>query len=215
MNTNHIYPNVIFGENVQIEEFCIIGVPPKGKKAGELKTVIGDNAVIRSHSVIYAGNTIGNDLETGHHAFIRENNTIGDNVSIGTGADIEHHTIIEDHVRIHSHAAVPEYTHLKKGCWIGPFVNFINCWHPGCPKAKECIKGPSIGRYAKLGANVLIYPRLDIGDYAFIGAGAIIRKDVPARAVVVGNHNKIVGDVFELTCPYGLIDRPYREEDMQ
>lgn len=211
MDTIRIYPNVRLGHNVHIEDFCIIGVPPRGKAPGELETIIGDNAVIRSHGVIYAGNTIGNDLQTGHHVFIRELNRIGDNVSIGTGADVEHHTIIEDDVRVHSHAAVPEYTHLKKGCWIGPYTNFINCWHPGCPKAKECIKGPTIGRYAKIGTNVLIYPRINIGEHAFVGAGAIIRKDVPDRAVVVGTNNKIIGDVFNMTCPYGIIDRPYTD----
>jgi len=208
-----IYPNVKLGKDAEIGEFCIIGMPPRGKKPGELETVIGDGAVIRSHSVIYAGNIIGHGFETGHHIMIRELNTIGNNVSVGTGVDIEHHSIIEDNVRVHSQAAVPEYSHLKEGCWIGPFVNFINCWHPGCPKAKECIAGPTIGRYAKIGTNSLIYPRVKIGDHALIGAAAIVRKDVPDRAVVVGNDNKIVGDVFELKCPYGLIDRPYREED--
>ncbi|CAN2044486.1 Transferase [Candidatus Magnetomoraceae bacterium gMMP-1] len=213
MEIKQIHPNVKLGANVRIGKFCIIGEPPRGMESGELETVIGDNTIIRSHTVIYAGNIIGNNLQTGHHVFIREMNEIGDNVSIGTGADVEHHTIIENNVRVHSHAAVPEYSHLKEEAWIGPYVNFINCWHPGCPKAKECIKGPTIGRHAKLGANVLIYPRINIGDYAFIGAGAIVRKDVPSRAVIVGDKNRIVGDVFELTCPYGLIDKPYQEKD--
>ncbi|MCB0259042.1 MAG: transferase, partial [Calditrichaeota bacterium] len=51
-----IYPNVELGENVIIEDFCIIGLPPRGYREGELKTVIGSNSVIRSHTVIYAGN---------------------------------------------------------------------------------------------------------------------------------------------------------------
>ena len=75
---NKIHKNVILGKNCIIEEFCIIGVPPKGKKDGELKTVIGENAHVRSHTVIYAGNTIGKDFQTGHGTFVREENTIGD-----------------------------------------------------------------------------------------------------------------------------------------
>jgi len=57
--------------------------------------VIGDGAVIRSHTVIYAGNRIGRGFQTGHGVMIRESNTIGDEVSIGTGSVIEHHVVIE------------------------------------------------------------------------------------------------------------------------
>ena len=80
--TAKIYPLVKMGRNVTIEDFCIIGAPFKGH-AGE-ETVIGDNAVIRSHTVIYAGTVIGNDFQTGNKANIRELNNIGNDVSIGT-----------------------------------------------------------------------------------------------------------------------------------
>jgi len=74
--------NVRLGENINIGEFVIVGLPPRGKKSGELPTVIGANAYIRSHTVIYAGNNIGQNFQTGHHVMIRELNTIGNNVSI-------------------------------------------------------------------------------------------------------------------------------------
>jgi UDP-3-O-[3-hydroxymyristoyl] glucosamine N-acyltransferase len=83
-NLIKIYDNVEIGKNVEIEEFCIIGKPPRGKTNGELKTVIGDNSVIRSGTVIYAGNIIGENFNTGHNVVIREENKIGANVSIGT-----------------------------------------------------------------------------------------------------------------------------------
>ncbi len=57
-----IYKNVIIGKNAKIGEYVIIGEPPKGYNEGELATVIGDNCVIRSHTVIYAGNKIGNNF---------------------------------------------------------------------------------------------------------------------------------------------------------
>ena len=86
-----IHANVILGENCVIEDFVILGSPPGGYRAGELETVIGDNAVIRSHTVIYAGNRIGNNFQTGNKANIRDLNEIGDDVSIGTLSVIEHH----------------------------------------------------------------------------------------------------------------------------
>jgi len=207
--TARIYPNVEIGEGAEIGEFAIIGVPPKGKAPGELKTRIGKNAVIRSHTVIYAGNTIGDNFNSGHGVLIRENNKIGSNVSIGSHTVIEHHLVIQNGVRVHSQAFVPEYTTLEEGCWIGPNVVFTNAYHPLCPKAKECLKGATVKPGAKVGANSTILPDLVIGRNALVGAGAVVTKDVPDNAVVGGVPAKVLKSIDDLDCPYGLIERPY------
>ena len=77
-----IHPNVHLGAGCQVGDFVIIGEPPRGSVSGELPTVIGDGADIRSHTVIYAGNTIGSGFQCGHGVLLRETNTIGDSVSI-------------------------------------------------------------------------------------------------------------------------------------
>ena len=115
-----IHPNVDLGEDVEIGEYVIIGEPPKGVKSGELPTRIGRGSVIRSHTVIYAGNAIGDNFQTGHHVLIRESNSIGHHVSIGTNSVLEHHVAIGDHVRIHSNAFIPEYSVIENHAWIGP-----------------------------------------------------------------------------------------------
>jgi len=210
--TAKIYPNVRLGEKVEIGDYVVIGVPPKGKAEGQLETVIGDGAVIRSHSVIYAGNRIGNGFQTGHHAMIREENRIGDNVSVGTNSVAEHHVEIANGVRIHSQAFVPEYSVLEEGAWIGPNVVLTNVPHPLCPKAKECIKGPTIKRGAKIGANSTILPFVIVGENALVGAGSVVVHDVPPRAVVAGNPAKVVKSVDQLRCPVALMDKPYGGE---
>src|SRR3989338_3327117 len=102
--TYKLFKNVKLGKQCEIGDFAVIGVPPRGKREGELKTVIGDGAVIRSHTVIYAGNKIGKNFQTGHGTMLREENQIGDNVSIGTQSIIEHHVKIGSGARIHSGA---------------------------------------------------------------------------------------------------------------
>jgi acetyltransferase-like isoleucine patch superfamily enzyme len=207
--TARIYPNVQLGENVEVGDFAIVGVPPRGKAEGELPTAIGDGAVIRSHTVIYAGNVIGTGFQTGHSAMIREGNEIGDDVSVGTNSVVEHHVRIERGVRIHSQAFVPEYSVLEEGSWVGPNVVLTNAPHPLCPKAKECLKGPTLRRGAKIGANSTILPFLTIGENALVGAGSVVVSDVPAGAVVAGNPARVIKSIAELTCPVGLIDTPY------
>jgi acetyltransferase-like isoleucine patch superfamily enzyme len=210
--TAKIYPNVHLGEKVEIGDYAVIGVPPKGKAEGQLETVIGDGAVIRSHSVIYAGNQIGKGFQTGHHAMIREENRIGDNVSVGTNSVVEHHVEIGNGVRIHSQAFVPEYSVLEEGAWIGPNVVLTNVPHPLCSKAKECIKGPTIKRGAKIGANSTILPFVIVGENALVGAGSVVVHNVPPQAVVAGNPAKVVKSVDQLRCPVELMDKPYGGE---
>jgi acetyltransferase-like isoleucine patch superfamily enzyme len=193
-----MYPNVEIGEGAEIGEFVIVGKPPKGKEPGELKTVIGRNAAIRSHTVIYAGNVIGDRFLTGHGAMIRECNEIGSHVSIGSHSVVEHHVKIEDQVRIHSQAFIPEYSTLERGCWIGPNVVLTNARYPLSPQAKKTLKGPTIRRGAKIGANSTLLPGVVVGEGALVGAGTVVVEDVPAGKVVVGNPAQVIRDVADL-----------------
>lgn len=187
-----IYPNVILGKNVTIEDFCIIGSPFNGYK--DEKTVIGDNSHIRSHTVIYAGNIIGSNFQTGNKANIRELNSIGDNVSIGTLTVIEHHIQIGDNVRIHSQVFIPEYTILEDNCWIGPKVVMTNAKYPKSPNVKNELKGPTIKSYAKIGANSTVLPGILIGSNSLIGAGSLITKDVKPNSINFGHPSKYIRD---------------------
>ena len=204
-----LHPNVILGQNTMIGAFCEIGAPPRGAASGELPTSIGDQSVIRSHSVIYAGNEIGHHFQTGHGVLIRESNTIGPHVSVGSRTVVEHHVQIGAGVRIHSQAFIPEFSVLEEGCWIGPNVVLTNAPHPLCPRAKDCLKGPVIRRGAKIGANATLLPGVEIGEMALVGAGAVVTQDVPPGAVVVGNPARVIKHVSELTCLYGLLEGPY------
>ncbi len=182
--TARIHPGVRLGKNAVIEDYCIIGYPIKNCRR---PTVIGDNAHIRSHTVIYAGNSIGVNFKTGHHVNIRENNTIGNNVSIGTSSAIEHHICIEDDVRIHSQAFIPEYSILKKGCWLGPQAVLTNAKFPCAPGVKGALKGPTIGPKAKIGANVTVLPGVIVGENALVGGGSVVSRDIPSHTVCAGN----------------------------
>lgn len=206
-----LYSRVHLGENSYIGDYAIVGLPPSGVDDGELETVIGANAVIRSHSVIYAGNVIGDNFQTGHGVLIRGSNRIGSDVSIGSHSVVEHHVRVGDRVRIHSQAFICEYSELEEGCWIGPRVAFTNALHPQCPRVKECLRGPRVGANARIGANATLLPAVSIGWGAVVGAGAVVVKDVPANCVVVGNPARIIKHKDELVCPYGLVARPYED----
>ena len=207
-----LHPNVQIGGGAEIGDWCIIGEPPKGRASGELETVIGAGAIVRSHTVIYAGNQIGAHFMTGHGVLVREGNIIGQRVSIGSHSIIEHHVRLGDRVRVHSGAFIPEFSELAEDAWIGPHVVFTNVLHPLCPEVPKCIKGPTVGRGVKIGAHATVLPAVTIGEMAVVAAGSVVTRDVPARAVVAGNPARIVKTIDELTCPWDYISHPYPPE---
>jgi acetyltransferase-like isoleucine patch superfamily enzyme len=203
--TFKIYENVTLGDGSFVEDYCIVGTPPRGVREGQLATTIGEGAVIRSHTVIYAGNTIGRHFQTGNKVNIRESNHIGNNVSVGTLSVIEHHVEIADNVRIHTQVFIPEFSVLEEGCWVGPNVVFTNAKYPLSPGVKDHLVGPVIRKGAKIGANATLLPGVVIGENALVGAGAVVVRDVPAGAIVVGNPARVVGQVAEQ--PYSLVQK--------
>ncbi|MDJ0617901.1 MAG: acyltransferase [Calothrix sp. MO_192.B10] len=201
LETSFVYPGVIWEGTYILGPFAIVGQPLKEQQVSHLETYIGDGALVRSHTVIYCGNRIGCNFQTGHGALLREENTIGDDVSIGSGSIVEHHVRIGNGVRLHSQVFVPEFSILEDNCWLGPHVVLTNAKYPRSPGVKKQLIGPHIEQGAKIGANSTILPGVRIGRNALIGAGSVVTKDIPEGAVVAGNPAQVIKHISDL--PYG------------
>ena len=201
-----VAPGVQLGEGTVVEELCLVG-----RHGGDdsTRTVIGPRSLLRSHTVVYAGNVIGERFATGHHALVREFNTIGDDVSIGSLSVVEHHVTIGNGVRIHSQCFIPEYSVLEDGAWIGPRVTVTNAPFPKCPDVSKCMRGVTVGKDARIGANATLLPGVTIGARALVGAGAVVTRDVAPGTLVVGNPARPTKTLDELVCPAGLDHLPY------
>jgi len=204
-----IYKNVYLGRNCDISPFVILGKPPLNKRDGELALKIGNDAIVRSFTTIYAGNKIGKGFATGQNVSIRENNVIGNNVSIGSSSTIEFKNTIGDGTRIHS-GCFMEMTKVGKNVFVGPNVVFTDDPHPmKCPHYKECRSGPILEDMVKIGANCTILPGVKIGRNSLIGAGSVVTGDVPSDSVYVGNPARFIKKISELECEKGFFDKLY------
>lgn len=186
-------PGVVLGDGCAVDEYVVLGRDRGTATEGGLR--IGSDARIRSHSVIYAGNVIGDRFQTGHGVLVREANDIGSDVSVGSHSIVEHHVSIGDGVRIHSNAFIPEYSVIEAGAWIGPSVSLTNARYPLGRDAKSQLVGPIVRASAKIGANATLLPGVVVGRNALVGAGSVVVRDVPEGAVVVGNPARITGTV--------------------
>ncbi len=201
-----IHPTAIVLGDVQLGKGCIIGPfvvigelarQPQNLPEG---VIIGRDAFIRSHTVIYNGNRIGDGFQTGHGVLIREGNLIGNHVSIGSHSVIEHHVQIGDRVRVHSNAFIPEFCVLEDECWIGPSVVLTNARYPQSPRAKQELVGVHICRRARIGAGAIILPGITVGEEALVGAGAVVTHDVAPGGVVVGNPARQIRTVDQISA---------------
>ena len=198
-----IASNVInLGEPSQVHRHAIVGERP-GRSIPSTVLSIGPHALVRAHTVIYAGSHIGSHLETGHGVVIREENQIGNHLSIWNNSTIDYGCVIGDGVRIHCNVYVAQFTVIEDDAFLAPGVMIANDRHPIC---KACMKGPTIKRGARVGANATLLPEVIIGEGALVGAGAVVTKDVPPGAVVVGSPARVIGLAKNLTHSRSYLD---------
>lgn len=173
---------------------------------------VGNNARIRSGSVLYAGTRLGHHFESGHNVIVREENQIGNYVSIWNNTTVDYGCRIGHRVKIHANCYIAQYSTLEDDVFLAPGVTFANDPFPGSPYAARVLQGPSIGKGAQIGVNCTILPGVHIGKGALIGAGSVVTRDVPDYRVVWGNPARVHKKRGELEWPkdYPLTRTPER-----
>ena len=179
--------NNTIGKNAQFFEPVILGFPSREflGKTDYPGTTIGDNAVLRTGTVIYCNVTIGDNFSTGHNVIIREKTTIGNNSAIGTSTVIEGTCTIGDNARIQSMVFIPTDTTIGNGVFIGPNSILTNDRYP--PTGKPQLKGPTLEDNVTIGGNVTILPFVRIRKGAAVAAGSVVTKDVPPGMLAIGS----------------------------
>ena len=141
---------------------------------------------------------IGDGTKIWHFSHIMENSKIGNNCNIGQNVVISPNVIIGDGVKIQNNVSVYTGVICEDGVFLGPSCVFTNVINPrSFIERKNEYKKTLIKKGASIGANSTIVCGNTIGNYALVGAGSVVTKDVPDYAVVVGNPAKIIGYVCE------------------
>src|SRR3954454_25399321 len=200
--TATVYPGTVLGEDVRVLENAVVGKQPTlGAKSTAKReplppAEIGDGTVISTGAIVFAGSTIGAGCIVRDQSCVRERVAIAADVVVGRGALIENDTTIGRGTRIQAEAYVTAYSRLEEDVFIAPCVVTTNDNFMGrTEKRKALMKGPTIRRGARVGGGAIICPGIEIGEEAFVGAGAVVTKDVPPKKVVVGSPARVLRDV--------------------
>ena len=192
--------NVFIGKDAKLDEDVLLGYFAD-RSIQNRKVSIGDNARIRSGTIVYQGVKVGTHFETGHYVIIREENEIGDGVRIWSHSVVDYGCRIGHNVRIHNLVYVAQGTVIEDDVFLAPGVMIANDRYPvqTDPRAWEPVV---IRKGAKVGINVTLMPGVEIGEGALVGGGSVVVKNVLPGTVVVGNPARVIKRTDE-TPAYG------------
>ena len=197
-----VYPGTAIGEGCKILENAVVGKQPSlsprstTKQEDLVPVELGPGTIVSTGAIVFAGTRIGARVIVGDQACVRERVTIGDDVVIGRGSLIENDTTIGELTKIQADAYITAYSTLEENVFIAPCVVTTNDNFMGrTERRRELVAGPTIRRGARVGGGAILCPGVEIGEEAFVGAGAVVVEDVPARVVVVGNPARVLRDV--------------------
>jgi len=199
-----VYPGTVIGEGCRILDYAVVGKQPtlsprSTAKREELPPLeLGAGTIVSTGAVVFAGTTLGERAIVGDQACVRERCTIGDDVVIGRGSLVENDTSVGALTKIQAHAYITAYSLLEDNVFIAPCVVTTNDNFMGrTEKRHDLVKGPTIRRGARIGGGAVLLPGIEVGEEAFVGAGAVVLNDVPARALVVGSPARQIREVPE------------------
>jgi acetyltransferase-like isoleucine patch superfamily enzyme len=202
--TATVYEGTVLGDGVKVLEGAVVGKQPTLSPRSTAKrqplepTRIGADTVVSTGAIVFAGSTVGARVILGDQSCVRERVEVGDDVVLGRGSLIENDTSVGARTKIQAEAYVTAYSTLEEDVFIAPCVVTTNDnWMGRTEKRFGNIKGPTIRRGARVGGGAILCPGVEIGEEAFVGAGAVVTKDVPPRMLVVGNPARPVRAVPE------------------
>jgi acetyltransferase-like isoleucine patch superfamily enzyme len=199
-----VYPGTVLGAGVKVLENAVVGKQPSLSPRSTTKreplspAVIGESTIVSTGAIVFAGSSIGARVILGDQSCVRERVTIGDDVVLGRGSLVENDTTIGAMTRIQADAYITAYSTLEEHVFVAPCVVTTNDNFMGRTEQRhELMKGPTIRRGARVGGGAVLCPGVEIGEEAFVGAGAVVTKDVAPRTIVVGNPARALREVPE------------------
>jgi acetyltransferase-like isoleucine patch superfamily enzyme len=199
-----VYPGTKLGEGVKVLEHAVVGKQPSLSPRSTAKreqlppAEIGDGTIVSTGAVVFAGAKVGARVILGDQSCVRERVSVGDDVVIGRGSLVENDTTIGAMTKIQAEAYITAYSTLEEHVFIAPCVVTTNDNFMGRTERRhELIKGPTIRRGARIGGGAILLPGVEIGEEAYVGAGAVVTKDVEPRMLVVGNPARVMRGVPE------------------
>jgi acetyltransferase-like isoleucine patch superfamily enzyme len=197
-----VQAGTVIGDGCTIEDNAVLGKRPRLAKTssahGEVDVLrVGRGATICTGAIVLAGATIGEGALLGDQSFVRERCSIGAGSVIGRGSAVDNDVSIGARVRVQTNVYLTAFSVVEDDVFVGPGVTTTNDDTMARHSAQQPLRGAVLRRACRIGGAVVLTPGVEVGEEAFVAAGAIVTADVPARAVVMGVPARVIREVSE------------------
>jgi acetyltransferase-like isoleucine patch superfamily enzyme len=211
----HLGDGVLFGPNVVVEEGTRIGeasVAEVGAVLGKVPRLARTSATAQENltplrtgvrvtvcagAIVYAGSVLGDEVIVGDQAQVRERTVIGPQSVIGRGSAIDNDVTIGARVKIQTNVYVTAFSVIEDDVFLGPGASTTNDDTMSRHAPGVALRGATLRRACRIGGSAVIVPGVEVGEEAFVAAGAVVTKDVPPRAFMVGVPARQVREVSD------------------
>ncbi len=198
-----VHPGTVIGDGCEIQDGAILGKPPKlarhssASREAPPPLVLGAGAVVCARAIVFAGARIAEGAILGDQSFVRERASIGAGSVVGRGSAIDNDVEIAARVRIQTDVYITAFSVIEDDVFVGPGACTTNDSTMARHADDHPIEGATLRRACRVGGGTVLCPGVEVGEEAFVAAGAVVAKDVPARAVVMGVPARVVREVPE------------------
>jgi len=196
-----VHPGTVVGAGCVVQDGVVLGKPPKlashssAPRGGNDPLVLEEGAVVCAGATVFAGAVLRPGAIVGDQAFVRERTVIGAGSVIGRGSAVDNDVQVGTGVRVQTDVYLTAYSIVEDDVFVGPGVLTTNDSTMARHDDAYPVVGATLRRACRIGGAVVITPGVEIGEEAFVAAGAVVTKDVPPRAVVMGVPGRVVRDV--------------------
>jgi acetyltransferase-like isoleucine patch superfamily enzyme len=197
-----VHDGTTIGDGCVIEDHVVLGKRPRLARSSSAKgdvgdLVLGERVTVCSGAVVFAGANVGDEAILGDQSFVRERSRIGASSVIGRGSVVDNDVTVGARVRVQTSVYLTAFTVVEDDVFVGPGAtttndNTMNRHGPETP-----LRGALLRRACRVGGGTVLTPGVEIGEEAFVAAGAVVTKDVPARGVAIGVPARVVREVGE------------------
>jgi UDP-2-acetamido-3-amino-2,3-dideoxy-glucuronate N-acetyltransferase len=197
-----VHAGTVVGSRTRLGDGCVIGKAPSlgARSTSSRETpppaVLGDGVTVGAAAVVLAGARIGDRCVVADQAHVRERTEIGAESVVGRGASVENDVRIGVRAKLQTGAYVTAWSVLEDDVFLAPGVVLTNDPTAGRRQGEE-LRGAVLRRACRVGGGAVLLPGVEVGEEAFVGAGAVVTRDVPARAVALGVPARVVREVGE------------------
>ena len=197
-----VHEGCVIGDGCSIADHAVLGKPPRlaahSAARGETGVLeLGEEVAVGTAAVVFAGAHVAAGAILGDQSFVRERTRIGERTVIGRGSVVDNDVSIGARVRVQSNVYLTAFSVVEDDVFVGPGACMTNDDTMARHPPEMPLRGALLRRACRVGGGAVLTPGVEVGEEAFVAAGSVVTRDVPARAVVMGVPARVVREVGE------------------